>query len=156
MFFAGWRSHEELAQVLACGDLLAVPSVAERFGQVYVEAMAMRLPVIACDVAAPPTYIDADPASPDRSGWLVPPDDEAALARALVDAASDPAERAIRGENGRRRARERFSVGARRALRRGGLRGGHRGLTPLDEGDRREQGPAPARHVARRRTRGAG
>jgi len=109
VFFAGWRSHEELAQVLACGDLLAVPSVAERFGQVYIEAMAMRLPVIACDVAAPPTYIDADPASPDRSGWLVPPDDEAALAQALVDAASDPAERAFRGENGRRCARERFS-----------------------------------------------
>ena len=108
VFFAGWRSHEELAQVLACGDLLAVPSVAERFGQVYIEAMAMRLPVIACDVAAPPTYIDADPASPDRSGWLVPPDDEAALAQALVDAASNPAERDIRGENGRRRARERF------------------------------------------------
>lgn len=109
VFFAGWRSHPELAQVLACGDLLAVPSVAERFGQVYVEAMAMRVPVIACDVAAPPTYIDDDPESPDRCGWLIPPDDEAALAAALVAAASDPAERAIRGENGRRRARERFS-----------------------------------------------
>lgn len=108
VFFAGWRSHAELAQVLACGDLLAVPSVAERFGQVYVEAMAMRLPVIACDVAAPPTYIDDDPDSPDRCGWLVPPDDEDALARALVAAASDPQERAIRGENGRRRARAWF------------------------------------------------
>ena len=108
VFLAGWRSHEELAQVLACGDLLAGPSVAERFGQVYVEAMAMRVPVIACDVAAPPTYIDADPASPDRCGWLVPPDDEAALAEALIEAASDPTERAIRGENGQRRARAWF------------------------------------------------
>ncbi len=109
VFFAGWRSHSELAQVLACGDVLAVPSVAERFGQVYVEAMAMRVPVIACRVAAPPTFIDDDPASPERCGWLVPPDDEVALARALVIAASDPAERAIRGENGRRRVHERFS-----------------------------------------------
>ena len=109
VFFAGWRSHAELAQVLACGDLLTVPSVAERFGQVYVEAMAMRLPVIACRVAAPPTYIDDDPRSPERCGWLVPPDDEAALAQALIAAGSDPAERVIRGENGRRRARERFS-----------------------------------------------
>lgn len=109
VFLAGWRSHAELADVLACGDVLAVPSVAERFGQVYVEAMAMRLPVIACRAAAPPTYIDDDPASPDRCGWLVTPDDEAALARALVEAASDAAERSSRGENGRRRARERFS-----------------------------------------------
>ena len=95
--------------MLACGDVLAVPSVAERFGQVYVEAMAMGLPVIACRAAAPPTYIDDDPASPDRCGWLVAPDDEAALAEALLAAASDPAERALRGANGRRRARERFS-----------------------------------------------
>ena len=109
IFFAGWRSHDELAEVLACGDVLAVPSVAERFGQVYVEAMAMGLPVIACRAAAPPTYIDDDPASPDRCGWLVAPDDEAALAEALLAAASDPAERALRGANGRRRARERFS-----------------------------------------------
>lgn len=109
VFLAGWRSHAELADVLACGDVLAVPSVAERFGQVYVEAMAMRLPVIACRAAAPPTYIDDDPGSPDRCGWLVAPDDEEALARALIDAASDAGERAVRGENGRRRARERFS-----------------------------------------------
>jgi glycosyltransferase involved in cell wall biosynthesis len=109
VFLAGWRSHAELAQLLVCADVLAVPSVAERFGQVYIEAMAMRLPVIACRVAAPPTYIDDDPASPQRCGWLVAPDDEEALARALVAAASDSAERAIRGENGRRRARERFS-----------------------------------------------
>lgn len=108
VFFAGWRSHAELARVLSCVDVMAVPSVAERFGQVYVEAMAMDVPVIACRVAAPPTYIDDDPGSADRCGWLVPPDDEEALARALVAAASDPLEREIRGANGRRRARERF------------------------------------------------
>lgn len=76
----------------------------------------MRVPPIACDVAAPPTFIDADPASPDRCGWLVAPDDEEGLARALVAAARDPAERALRGENGRRRAVAGFSweVAARR------------------------------------------
>jgi len=109
VFLAGWRSHAELAEVLACADVMAVPSVAERFGQVYVEAMAMRVPVIACRAAAPPTFVDDDPRSPDRCGWLVPPDDEEALAQALLEAARDPAERAVRGENGRRRARERFS-----------------------------------------------
>jgi glycosyltransferase involved in cell wall biosynthesis len=109
VFLAGWRSHAELAEVLACGDLLAVPSVAERFGQVYVEAMAMGLPVVACRAGAPPTYVEDDPGSPERCGWLVPPDDEEALAAALVAAASDPGERAVRGANGRARARARFS-----------------------------------------------
>ncbi len=69
----------------------------------------MGVSVVACRVAAPPTYIDDDPASPDRCGGLVAPDDEEALANALVAAASDPSERVIRGANGRRRAHERFS-----------------------------------------------
>jgi glycosyltransferase involved in cell wall biosynthesis len=110
VFLAGWRSHRELAEVLACADLMAVPSVAERFGQVYVEAMAAGVPVVACRAAAPPTFVDDDPSSPDRCGWLVEPDDEEDLARVLLEAARDPAERAERGRNGVRRARERFSI----------------------------------------------
>jgi glycosyltransferase involved in cell wall biosynthesis len=101
VFLAGWRGHRELPSALAASDLLAVPSVAEKFGQVYIEAMAMRVPPIACDAEGPPTFIDGGPQSPARAGWLVPPNDERALADALLAAASDPAERALRGENGR-------------------------------------------------------
>ena len=101
VYFAGWREQGELPAALAAADLLAAPSVAERFGQVYVEAMAMGVPPIACDAFGPPTFIDADPRSPSRAGWLVPPDDEVALSQVLVAAASDPAERAIRAANGR-------------------------------------------------------
>jgi glycosyltransferase involved in cell wall biosynthesis len=102
IFLAGWREQDELPAALAAADLLAVPSVAERFGQVYVEAMAMGVPPIACNVYGPPTFIDANPRSPFRAGWLVPPDDEAALADALVAAVSNPTERALRAVNGRR------------------------------------------------------
>ncbi|HSJ73409.1 MAG TPA: glycosyltransferase family 4 protein [Miltoncostaeaceae bacterium] len=108
VFLAGWSGHEELPAALAAADVLAVPSAGERFGLVYVEAMAMGVPPIAGDAGAPPSFIEADPASPERAGWLVPPGDEAALAAALVEAASDPAERALRGANGRRLARRRF------------------------------------------------
>ena len=109
VFLAGWRSHAELADLLRCVDVLAVPSVAERFGQVYVEAMAARVPPIACRAAAPATFIDDDPASPLRCGWLVTPDDEVSLADALVEAAADAGERHLRGENGRRLAVDRYS-----------------------------------------------
>ncbi len=109
VYLAGWRGHRHLALALASADLLAVPSVAESFGLVYVEAMAMGVPPIACDAAGPPTFIDADPASPTRTGWLVPPDDEAALADALATAASDTAERALRGANGRAMVAQRFT-----------------------------------------------
>lgn len=109
VFFTGWRGHHELARALACADVLAVPSVAEKFGQVYLEAMAMGVPPIACDAEGPPTFIDARPGSPERAGWLVPPDDEEALADALVAAAGDPAERALRGANGRRLVAARYT-----------------------------------------------
>jgi glycosyltransferase involved in cell wall biosynthesis len=105
---AGWHDHDQLPQALAAADLLAVPSAGERFGLVYVEAMAMGVPPIATDAGAPPSFIDADPASPSRAGWLVPPDDEAALAAALVEAARDGDERRLRGANGLRLARRRF------------------------------------------------
>jgi glycosyltransferase involved in cell wall biosynthesis len=71
--------------------------------------MAMGVPPIACDAGAPPTFIDDGPASPGRSGWLVPPDDEAALADALVQAAADRAERARRGRAGRAHVLEHFA-----------------------------------------------
>jgi glycosyltransferase involved in cell wall biosynthesis len=108
VFLAGWSGHEELPAALAAADLLAVPSAGERFGLVYVEAMAMGVPPIAGDAGAPPSFIDADPASPSRAGWLARPGDDAALADALVEAARQPAERALRGANGQRLARERF------------------------------------------------
>jgi glycosyltransferase involved in cell wall biosynthesis len=109
VFLAGWRGHGQLPAALAAADLMAVPSVAEKFGQVYVEAMAMGVPPIACDAEGPPTFIDAGPASPRRAGWLVAPDDEASLAGALVAAARDPAERALRGANGRAIVAQRFT-----------------------------------------------
>ena len=109
VFLAGWRPHETLPETLAAADVMAVPSVEERFGLAYVEAMAMGVPPIACIAGAPPTFIDADPASPDRSGWLVPPDDEATLADALVEAAADAGERARRGAAGRALVLERFA-----------------------------------------------
>lgn len=109
VFFAGWADHHGIAELLSCCDVMAAPSVGERFGQVYVEAMAMRMPVIGCTVDAPPTFIDADPSSPRRCGWLVPPDDEEALAAALVEAVTRHDERRVRGENGRALVEARFS-----------------------------------------------
>lgn len=109
VFLAGWHDHDELPEALAASDVMAVPSVAERFGMAYVEAMAMAVPPIACAAGAPPSFIDADPASPSRSGWLVRPDDEESLADALVQAARDPRERARRGAAGRRHVIERYA-----------------------------------------------
>jgi glycosyltransferase involved in cell wall biosynthesis len=109
VFLAGWHDHEELPAALAASDVMAVPSIQERFGLAYIEAMAMAVAPIACAAGAPRTFIDPDPASPSRSGWLVRPDDEESLADALVAAAGDPAERARRGAAGREYVIDRYA-----------------------------------------------
>jgi len=92
VFLAGWRPHEELPQALNAADALVLPSVAEAFGLVLVEAMACGLPVIACRTHGPAAIV-AD----GKTGWLIPPDDEDALVEALLAAANGREERRARG-----------------------------------------------------------
>ena len=103
VFLAGWRSHEELPQALNSGDLLVLPSAAEAFGLALIEAMACGLPVIACAAHGP-----AEIVNDGQSGWLVPPDDEPALAAALFEAASNPRERQRRGHQAAADARRSY------------------------------------------------
>jgi glycosyltransferase involved in cell wall biosynthesis len=104
VFLAGWRGHEDLPQGLNAADLLVLPSVREQFGAVIVEAMACGLPALAVNAHGPAEIVDAG-----ETGWLVPPDDEAALADALVEAVNGDAERRRRGERAYEAARSRYS-----------------------------------------------
>jgi glycosyltransferase involved in cell wall biosynthesis len=107
VFFDGWRDHDELPLGLSCADCFVAPSTDEPFGLVYLEAMACELPVIGTLSGGPPSFINVTPGEPD--GWLVPPDDETALADAMVTAVNDEAERTRRGVNANRHARENYS-----------------------------------------------
>jgi glycosyltransferase involved in cell wall biosynthesis len=100
VFLAGWRPHEDLPQALNAADALVLPSVAEAFGPVLVEAMACGLPVIACRTPGPAAIV-AD----GGTGWLIPPHDEDALVDALVSAASDQEERRARGRRAQTESR---------------------------------------------------
>jgi glycosyltransferase involved in cell wall biosynthesis len=65
----------------------------EAFGRATTEALAMGLPVIVTDLGAPPeTLRGAGPARGGREalGWIVPPGDPQALARALEQALAMP------------------------------------------------------------------
>lgn len=103
IFLAGWREHDELPLGLACADCFVAPSTDEPFGLVYLEAMACGVPVIGTRSGGPPSFVNLDAREPD--GWLVPPDDERALADAIVDAVDHASERIRRGDNARRHAR---------------------------------------------------
>ena len=104
VFLAGWRGHEDLPDGLNAADLLVLPSVREQFGAVIVEAMACGVPPIAVDAHGPREIVDAG-----ETGWLVPPDDEDAMAEALVEAVNGDAERRRRGERAYVVARSRYA-----------------------------------------------
>jgi len=104
VFLAGWRSHDELPDALNAADVTVLASVGEQFGQVLVEGMACGLPAIAIDAHGPATIVD-----PGETGWLVPPDDEDALAGALVEAVNDDGRRAALAEAAYARGRARYA-----------------------------------------------
>jgi glycosyltransferase involved in cell wall biosynthesis len=104
VFLAGWHEHDTLPDFLNAADATVLASVREQFGLVLVEGMACARPAIAVDAFGPAEIVEDG-----RTGWLVPPDDEGALAGALVACIDDPPERARRGAAARATALERWS-----------------------------------------------
>jgi glycosyltransferase involved in cell wall biosynthesis len=102
MCFPGPRTRADLDRTYAAADVVVLPSRAETYGMVIVEALARGLPVIATDVGGVPEALGHDSAG-IRPGLLVPPDDPAALGSALRAWLSDVALR----RRLRRAARER-------------------------------------------------
>lgn len=111
VFFAGWRGHDDLPDALAASDALVMASVNDSYPQAPLEAMATGLPVIAPCSGGFPLMINLDPTHP--TGWLVPPDDETALANALVDAANQSHDIARRGAAALSHARTHLSWSGR-------------------------------------------
>jgi glycosyltransferase involved in cell wall biosynthesis len=104
VFLAGWHDHAALPAFFGAADLTVLASVREQFGLVLVEGMACGLPAIAVDRFGPAEIVE-----PGRTGWLVGPDDEAALAAAMREAIDAPEEVARRGALAREDALARWS-----------------------------------------------
>jgi glycosyltransferase involved in cell wall biosynthesis len=92
---------EDLAAFFAGLDLFIMPSRAEGLGSSALLAMAHGLTVVASRVGGLPEIVEEG-----KSGWLVVPDSPAALAEAIVAAASDRTRLAQFGAQARERARQ--------------------------------------------------
>ena len=77
--FLGRKGRPQVADLLWRCEIFVLPSRAEPFGIVLIEAMACRKPVVATTVGGIPEIIEDG-----RNGLLVEPDNPAALASALV------------------------------------------------------------------------
>ena len=76
--FVGHRAPDEVARLMAQSAVLVLPSRAESFGSVLVEALACGTPVVATRCGGPEDIVD------DAVGKLVERENPAALAEALV------------------------------------------------------------------------
>ncbi len=101
--FTGWR--EDVPDLLALCDLFVLPSVAEHFGRVIIEAMAMGKAVVATDAGGVPEIV-----IPGETGLLVSPAQPKALAEAVVTLLEDRPRAQRLGLAGRHRVETRFSL----------------------------------------------
>ena len=97
VFFCGWLPHDVLSQGLNLTDVLVAPSYNEPFGQVYIEAMATGVPVIATRSGGPLDFVVET--GPRANGWLCEVDDLESLAATLHQALGNETERKRRGTN---------------------------------------------------------
>lgn len=98
----GWRA--DLPGILRAATGFVLSSRWEGMPNVVLEAMAAGLPVVATGVEGVRELV-IDP----ETGWIVPPDDTAALTAALRALLADPAGGVQRGLAGAQRVRETFT-----------------------------------------------
>lgn len=99
----GWCDDARIRQELAWADCVIIPSRWEGFGLVALEAMRASRAVIATHVGGLPEVVDHG-----RTGWLVPPEDRAALRDALLTPSH--AQLAAAGVAGRLRFQQLFTM----------------------------------------------
>ncbi len=83
----GWISSDEVRERIRGCRVLVHPSFTEGLPVVIMEAMAQRRPVISTYIAGIPELV-----RPGETGWLVPAGRARALAEAMTESASLPAE----------------------------------------------------------------
>lgn len=101
VIFAGSLAQAQIAACMAEATALILPSVdeSEAFGLVQLEAMASGVPVVATDLPTGVPEVGED----GLTGFLVAPNDSAALAKSLLALHGDPSLRRAMGEAGRAR-----------------------------------------------------
>ncbi|MDB5809269.1 MAG: colanic acid biosynthesis glycosyltransferase WcaL [Betaproteobacteria bacterium] len=102
----GWINADRVRAEILAARALVLPSFAEGLPVVIMEAMALKRPVLTTFVAGIPELVEQG-----TSGWLFPAGDVAALAAAIEDAISRPADELKRmGEAAYTRVIERHSI----------------------------------------------
>jgi len=103
VIFAGRRSN--IPFILSLFDLFVLPSIAEGTPLAILEAMAMRLPIIATDVGGVSEQI-----VDGKTGLLVPPKNPRKIAEAIIFLINNPEYAANIGKRARERVKRLFDL----------------------------------------------
>jgi N-acetyl-alpha-D-glucosaminyl L-malate synthase BshA len=101
--FLGRQDSAE--EILACADVLLLPSELESFGLAALEAMACGVPVIGSDAGGLPEVVHHA-----ETGYLLPVGDIEGMAARTVELLKDDERRRAMGQAGRRRAASLFNA----------------------------------------------
>ncbi len=104
IIFHGRLPWAALQRLYRSATLLAQPMLNDPWGQVYLEALVSRTPVLGLDRHGLPEIVEGG-----RHGFLVPNADAAELAEALLDALSRPDRLAAMGCSGQHRVMNSYS-----------------------------------------------
>lgn len=103
--FSGFIPYAQLPNIYQSASVFLITSLYEGFGRVIAEALVNRLPVVAPHISG-----IEDIVVDGQSGYLVPPHDVEAFAKAVIDLLSDPAKAEAMGAFGEKDVKERFDA----------------------------------------------
>jgi glycosyltransferase involved in cell wall biosynthesis len=103
ILFTGTR--KDVPKILSVMDVFVLPSsFREGLGIAIIEAMAAEKPVVATDIGGIPEVVKQG-----ETGFLVPPGDPRALAKAIIELLQNPEKAREIGKKGRVRFKEKFT-----------------------------------------------
>lgn len=103
--FIGYVNDTELKNYYKNCDLFVAPSLYESFGLIFLEAMAWGKPVIGCKIGGVPEIVEDG-----KDGILIQPDNENALAGAIIKLINEEETRIKMGMDGRRKIEHILSI----------------------------------------------
>ncbi len=103
IFMTGYQ--EDIPAILSFTDVGIIASVAEGIPQFLFQTMAMGKPVVATEVGGIPEIVTSG-----VNGVLIPPEDPAALGKAMLQVLGDPESARRLGEEGRRLVEREYTV----------------------------------------------
>ena len=101
--YLGPVAVHSMAAVFARATMFVLPTLREPYGLAFLDAMACGLPCVGTDIEAVPEIVEQG-----RTGLLVPPGDDVALARAIATLLDDTITAHEMGDCGRRSVMEDF------------------------------------------------